>query len=234
MALLLSIETSTHSFSCALHRNGQLLSYEESVASQTTASLLAVMIEKLFEDAQEKNNNLNGVIVASGPGSYTGLRIGVATAKGICYALNVPLISVETLYLMAYQFKNSFPSLLERGAGDEVLLCPMRDARRMEVYCALFDNHLNGIELTQAKIIDEKSFSDKLNHPIYFFGEGSDKCKNIIQHPNAKFISDIKPSSKDLGEIGFQKFQQNHFEDVEHFEPFYLKDFIIKKPNPVF
>jgi tRNA threonylcarbamoyladenosine biosynthesis protein TsaB len=238
MALLLSIETSTHSFSCALHQDGQLLSFEESIAAQTTASLLAVMIEKLFEDAQEKKNNLCGVIVASGPGSYTGLRIGVATAKGICYALNIPLVSVETLYLMAYQFKNSFSSLpiaigMERGAGDGVLLCPMLDARRMEVYCTLFDNHLSIIEPTQAKIIDEKSFSDKLNHQIYFFGEGSDKCKNIIQHPNAKFISDIKPSSKELGEIGFQKFQQGHFEDVEHFEPFYLKDFIIKKPNPV-
>src|SRR5258708_16434095 len=134
MVSLLSIETSTHSFSCALHQNGKLTAMEESISDQTTASMLAVMLDKLFVDAQIKKDQLNGVAVAAGPGSYTGLRIGVATAKGICYALGIPLVSVNTLYLMAYQVLNYSPFLLEGGSGGEVLLCPMLDARRMEVY----------------------------------------------------------------------------------------------------
>ena len=233
MVSLLSIETSTHSFSCALHQNGKLAAIEESVSDQTTASMLAVMLDKLFVDAQIKKNQLNGVAVAAGPGSYTGLRIGVATAKGICYSLGIPLVSVNTLYLMAHQVLKSSPSLLERGSGGEVL-CPMLDARRMEVYCTLFDKDLHLIEPTQAKVIDEASFSQHLEtQQIYFFGEGSDKCREIIKHPNAKFISGIKPSAVTLGAIGFQKFSNSEFEDLEHFEPFYLKDFIVKKPNSV-
>ena len=230
MVSLLSIETSTHSFSCALHQNGKLAAIEESVSNQTTASMLAVMLDKLFADTQIKKNQLSGVVVAAGPGSYTGLRIGVATAKGICYALGIPLVSVNTLYLMAHQVLNA--SVKSRES--EALLCPMLDARRMEVYCTLFDGDLNLIEPTQAKVIDETSFFQHLDkHPIYFFGEGSDKCRETIKHPNAKFISGIKPSAAALGTIGFQKFSSGEFEDLEHFEPFYLKDFIIKKPNSV-
>jgi tRNA threonylcarbamoyladenosine biosynthesis protein TsaB len=227
MTLLLSIETSTHSFSCALHQDGNLIAFEESITEQSTASMLAATIDKLFRDTQCKKNQLNGVIVSSGPGSYTGLRIGVATAKGICYALSIPLISINTLYLMAHQAKNALVT------GD-ALLCPMLDARRMEVYCALFDKSLNVIEPTQAKVIDDTSFAEHLNQgPIIFFGEGSDKCQAMIKHSNAKFISAVKPAASILGEVGFQKFGKGDFEDLEHFEPFYLKDFIIKKPNSV-
>ncbi len=228
MALLLSIETSTHSFSCALHLEGKLMGVGESTESQTTASMLAVMIDKLFSEAQIKKDQLKGVVVASGPGSYTGLRIGVATAKGICYSLNVPLISINTLYLLAYQVKNTLDQ------SDSALLCPMLDARRMEVYCTLLNKNLEVVEPTQAKIVDENSFTEHLQQqPIYFFGEGSDKFQAVVKNASARFISGIKPFASALGELGYGKFAKADFEDLEHFEPFYLKDFLIKKPNSV-
>lgn len=228
MALLLSIETSTHSFSCSLHVDGRPIAYEQSIADQTTASMLAVMIEKLFTETEIKRDQLTAVIVASGPGSYTGLRIGVATAKGICFALSLPLIAINTLHLMAYQLRQTITP------KEDFLLCPMLDARRMEVYCTLFDQDINVVQPTEAKVIDEKSFSNQLDQRlIYFFGEGSDKCKEIIRHLNAKFVSGIKPTASALGDLGYQKFLAADFEDLEHFEPFYLKDFIIKKPNSV-
>ena len=227
MALLLSIETSTHSFSCALHLEGKLIGLGESASSQTTASMLAVMIDKLFNEAQRTKDQLKGVVVASGPGSYTGLRIGVATAKGICYALNVPLISVNTLNLLAYQIKGTLDQ------NDEALLCPMLDARRMEVYCTLLSKNLDVVEPTQARVVDEHSFTEHLHQSIYFFGEGSDKFRSVVKNANAKFIVGIKPSAAALGELGYRKFAKAEFEDLEHFEPFYLKDFLIRKPNSI-
>ena len=228
MALLLSIETSTHSFSCALHLEGKLIGVGESVGSQTTASMLAVMIDKLFSEASIKKDQLKGVVVASGPGSYTGLRIGVATAKGICYALNAPLISINTLYLLGYQVKATLDQ------NEAAFLCPMLDARRMEVYCTLLNMNLDVVEPTQAKVVDENSFTEHLQQqPIYFFGEGSNKFQGIVKNANAKFISGVNPSAAALGELGYRKLVTAEFEDLEHFEPFYLKDFLIKKPNSV-
>ena len=229
MALLLSLETSTHSFSCALHQEEELIAFKESLEEQTTASQLTMMIDLLFKDSGFKKKQLDAVIVAAGPGSYTGLRIGVATAKGICYALNIPLISVNTLSLMTWQFVNQLSGEYDL---ENAILCPMLDARRMEVYCMLADRTGKIIEPIQAKVIDEHSFSELLDqNKIYFFGEGSDKCKNSIQHPKAKFISGIKPLASSLGEIGFQKFANTEFENTDLFEPLYLKDFVIKKPN---
>jgi len=229
MVLLLSLETSTHSFSCALHQDGKRVAFKESLENQTTASLLAIMIDQLFKDLGIRKDQLGGVIVAAGPGSYTGLRIGVATAKGICYALNIPLISVNTLSLMTWEFLNQLSNEYDL---ENALLCPMLDARRMEVYCMLADKTGKIIEPTQAKVIDEQSFGVLLDQrEIYFFGEGSDKCKSLIHHSNAKFASGIKPSAPSLGMIGFQKFKNNEFENTDLFEPFYLKDFVIKKPN---
>src|SRR6478609_679208 len=160
MALLLSLETSTHSFSCALHQDEKLVAFKESLENQTTASLLTVMIDQLFKDTGIQKDQLSGVVVAAGPGSYTGLRIGVATAKGICFALNIPLISVNTLSLMSRQFVNQFSDKYDL---DDSLLCPMLDARRMEVYCMLTDKSGQIIEPTQAKVIDELSFSSLLD-----------------------------------------------------------------------
>jgi len=248
MALILSLETSTTICSAALHEDGTLLASKELLTPQSASSQLAPIIDQLLKESKISPKEIQAVAVASGPGSYTGLRIGVATAKGLCFALQVPLIAINTLELMAYQVVNSSssPSPLERGpglpaegrfspqAGGEALLCPMLDARRMEVYCLLADLDLNSVEQTQAKVIDEVSFTELLDRKsIYFFGNGADKCRDIIKHPNAKFMEGINPSAKQLGEMAFQKFSENEFEDLSSFEPHYLKEFMVKKPKTV-
>ena len=231
MALLLSLETSTQSCSAALHDDGVLVSSKVIETPRSAASQLAVMIDEVFHDANRKPQELKGVIVAAGPGSYTGLRIGVATAKGLCYALNIPIVSVNTLELMAFQFLET-DAVKKYIQNDNVILCPMLDARRMEVYCALLDHKLNYIEQVQAKVIDEESFKDMMEStPIFFFGDGADKCKDIIKHPNAHFSSGLIPLASSLGEIGYKKWKAGEYEDLVSFEPFYLKDFLIKKPN---
>jgi tRNA threonylcarbamoyladenosine biosynthesis protein TsaB len=230
MALLLSLETTAHSFSCALHQQGELIASREITEPQSTASMLAPAIEEIFQQSGLKKNQLEGVVVAAGPGSYTGLRIGTATAKGICYALNIPLISVNSLRLMAYQVASNPEFIL----ADQDLLCPMLDARRMEVYCMLLQKDLKVISETEAKVLDENSFQDIFSaHTIYFFGDGSEKFKSVVKNPQAKFIEAIHPSAVFLGKLGEEKFSKGEFEDLEKYEPFYLKDFVIKKPNLV-
>ena len=226
MAVLLSLETSTTVCSAALHENGKIQSSIELHIAQSASSRLAVVIDDLLELCDVQASQVDGVAVSAGPGSFTGLRIGVATAKGLCYALGVPLISVNTLELMTHQAKEfNF---------DNTLLCPMLDARRMEVYCLLADASLTVLESTEAKVIDELSFRSWLDQGVIsFFGNGSAKCKGIIRHPNARFIDGIIPSAVMLGELAFQKFEAKQFEDISAFEPFYLKDFMIRKPKSV-
>jgi len=235
MAFILSLETSTTICSAALHDDGKLIAVKELLTPQSASSQLAPIIDQLLRDAQISTKEIKVVAVASGPGSYTGLRIGVATAKGFCFALQIPLIAINTLELMAYQVKNySSLSLEEGGPSDEVLLCPMLDARRMEVYCLLSDFDLNSVEPTQAKVIDEVSFDEWLSQKtIYFFGNGADKCREIINHSNAKFLEGINPSAIQLGEMAFQKYVGKEFEDLSSFEPHYLKEFMVKKPKAV-
>ncbi len=226
MALILSLETATSVCSAALHADGKLVASSEYHVPQSTASKLSVLIDQLFKLADTSPSQLNAVAVSAGPGSYTGLRIGVATAKGFCFALNIPLIAVNTLELMTHQVasQHSF-------SGNE-LLCPMLDARRMEVYTLLADADLKVIESTEAKVIDELSYQSWLQkNKILFFGNGSDKCKETIRHGNAVFIPGVVPSAAKLGEMAFQKFNSNQFEDLATYEPYYLKDFMIKKPK---
>jgi tRNA threonylcarbamoyladenosine biosynthesis protein TsaB len=231
MALLLSLETSTQCCSAALHDDGVLVSSKVIETPRSAASQLAVIIDEVFHTANRKPQELKGVIVAAGPGSYTGLRIGVATAKGLCYALNIPIVSVNTLELMAYQFLES-DVVTNYIKNDNVILCPMLDARRMEVYCALMDHNLNYIEEVRAKVIEETSFKDIIDStPVFFFGDGADKCKDMIKHPNAHFSSGLIPLASSLGVIGYKKWKEAAYEDLVSFEPFYLKDFLIKKPN---
>lgn len=231
MALLLSLETSAQCCSAALHDDGVLVESKIMETPRLAASQLAVMIDEIFHLANRKAHELKGVIVAAGPGSYTGLRIGVATAKGLCYALNIPLVSVNTLELMAYQFLQE-NSTSKEHQNNSAILCPMLDARRMEVYCALFDYNLNYIEPVQAKVIDDKSFKEIIEStPIFFFGDGADKCKDIINHSNAYFSSGIIPRASSLGVMGYKKWKENGYEDLVSFEPFYLKDFLIKNPK---
>lgn len=226
MALILSLETATSVCSAAIHDDDRLIAVEEYDIPQSTASKLAVLIDQVLKKTKAEPSQLNAVAVSAGPGSYTGLRIGVATAKGFCYALNIPLIAINTLELITYQVAS------KESLSDNDLLCPMLDARRMEVYTLLADSNLKIIESTEAKVIDELSYQPWLEkNKILFFGNGSDKCKEMIRHKNAVFIPDIIPSAAKLGEMAFQKFKLNQFEDLAAYEPYYLKDFMVKKPK---
>jgi tRNA threonylcarbamoyladenosine biosynthesis protein TsaB len=221
MALVLSIETSTTVCSASLHNEGKLLALEITEVPNSAASQLAVMIDKLLGASGFSSRDLGAVAVSSGPGSYTGLRIGVATAKGICYALDIPLIAMNSLELMAAQVNES-----NRNGS---LLCPMIDARRMEVYTMLLDRDLGVIEPVQARIIDASSYEETLEgNEVLFFGNGAGKCRSVISHDRAKFIDGVFPSAAWLGRRAFDRFREGKFEDVMEFEPFYLKDFIAK------
>lgn len=225
MMRLLSIETSTQVCSVAIHQQGELIAFRELREPRSAASQLAPMIDAIMIESSTQSAMFDAVVVAAGPGSYTGLRIGVATAKGICFALNLPLIAVNTLDLVAQQGKE----LISNKAS---LLCPMLDARRMEVYCKLVDYSLNEVEPTQAKIIEATSFNEYLEkNPVYFIGEGAAKCREIISHANANFLDDVIPTATHLGKMGYRKWMQQDFEDAATFEPFYLKDFLIRKPT---
>ena len=217
MALILSIETATKSCSIAIAKNGQLLASKEEVSEKYSHSeQLTIFIDNLLKENSLTVADLDAIAISSGPGSYTGLRIGVSTAKGLCYALDIPLISVSTLEAMAQLMTNKYPNKI---------LCPMIDARRMEVYCALFGtNYQTEVE---AKVIDKHSFARKLEHEsLVFFGDGADKCQDVLIHPNAQFELGVYPSARGMIALAQQKFSEKQVEDVAYFEPFYLKDFV--------
>lgn len=218
MALILSLETATTACSAALAKDGALLALREVNEGYTHSENLTVFAEQVLKEAGVSFSDLDAIAVSKGPGSYTGLRIGVSAAKGFCFALDKPLIAINTLRAMA-----SGVSISERA-----LLCPMIDARRMEVYCAVYDEQGNEIRPVSAEIIDENSFSDILkNNKIIFFGDGAAKCRaKLGQHPNAVFIDNVFPSAAFLAPLAEQKFNEKKFEDVAYFEPYYLKDFI--------
>lgn len=225
MALILNIETATPLCTVALTSNGKLLAIRESYQDKSHASELTVFIDEVLQEAKKLISDIDAVAVGKGPGSYTGLRIGVSTAKGICYGLQKPLIAVGTLDILIRQAKltgweyskHNFPKLL----------CPMIDARRMEVFTCIEDEYGKTIEPVQARIIDRNSFDLYLsNYTLLFFGSGIDKCRTYLDHPNAVFLQDIYPTSTALGNIAEEKFMNSGFEDIAYFEPFYLKDFI--------
>lgn len=222
MPAILSLETSTDVCSVALSDGDTLLGEAVVHEPQAHASRLAPLIDQVIRDAGARFQDIRAVSVSSGPGSYTGLRIGTSTAKGLCYALDVPLIAVGTLELLAYQGK----AFNAEGS----FLCPMIDARRMEVYSLVTDAALNVIEPVAATIIDAGSFSELLEtNRMLFFGNGVAKCREVIRHPNALFMDGIFPSATSLGELTQQKFAAGEFEDLAQFKPFYLKEFAAKK-----
>jgi tRNA threonylcarbamoyladenosine biosynthesis protein TsaB len=224
MVRILSLETSTTVCSVALHENDSLLATAEFHLEHSHASKLAQLIDTVVKFSGIDLPHINAVAVSSGPGSYTGLRIGTSTAKGICFALNVPLIAIDTLTILSGQMQGM--------NVDRSLLCPMIDARRMEVYCSVTDAEGSVIQNVEAKIIDEKSFEDLLReHRMIFFGNGAEKCRNVITHTNAAFVDRVTPSAVQLGVMAYKKFQGAEFEDLYHFEPFYLKEFKAKKPS---
>lgn len=226
MSLILSLETSAKVCSVAIHDDAKLIITSEIHIEQSHASKLAVLVDEVKTKAGIELNQLSAVAVSSGPGSYTGLRIGTSTAKGLCYALNIPLISIGSLELLAFQMRNNN----HQGA----FLCPMIDARRMEVYCLITDAHLKIIHSIEAKVIEETSFSEYLDKgEVLFFGDGSDKCKEKITHKNARFESGIYPKASQVGFMAYDKLKHSKTEDLVNFEPHYLKEFMIKQPRSV-
>lgn len=219
MSTLLCIETSTQVCSCTLSQNGEIILNKESFQQQSHATLLGVFVNEIMGFVRENNLELDAVGVSSGPGSYTGLRIGVSQAKGLSFGLDVPLISLSTPEIMADMAKSSVEK--------DVLLCPMIDARRMEVYATFFDASLNIIRKTSPDIVDENSYRDLLNwNRIVFFGNGSEKCKTKINHPNASFLSDMHPLASGMVPLAEKAFAEEKFENSAYFEPFYLKEFV--------
>jgi tRNA threonylcarbamoyladenosine biosynthesis protein TsaB len=225
MAIILSIETSTPTSSIAIHDAGKLISSQHIHVDKSHAEYLTLSVKNLLDTSGLSIQKVDAVAVSKGPGSYTGLRIGTSTAKGICYALGAKLIAVNTLEAMAYG--------MAKYQQKSVLLCPMIDARRMEVYCLIATTDGQIIEKTQAKIIDTDEFSELItDNEIVFFGNGAHKCKSVFgNNKNAVFVNDIFPSAADVGALGWQAYQKNQFEDTAYFEPFYLKEFIAKKPS---
>lgn len=230
MALLLSIETSTAVCSVALSENGKLIALKETKEGMKHASQLTVFIQSILKENNNEVVDLDAIVISKGPGSYTGLRIGVSTAKGLCYGANIPLIAINTLECMSVPVASSISSKLNNASS--AWFCPMIDARRMEVFTAFFNNENSIQKETSADIIDENSYLDILaEREIVFFGDGSSKCKEMINHKNAIFIDNITPSAANMIGIADDKFNKAEFEDVAYFEPFYLKDFVATTPK---
>lgn len=223
MGVILNIETATTNCSVSISKDGKIVALkEDNDKSYSHAERLHVYIETILKEAQIKSYELDAISVSKGPGSYTGLRIGVSTAKGLCFALDTPLISIPTLRALAHQVNI-----------DEGVIVAMLDARRMEVYSAIYDANYEAIRETQAQILDETSFMDYLEKgKVYFVGNGVEKTKTIIQHPNAFFVEGKLPSSNEMGLLADAKFEKSDLEDVAYFEPYYLKDFVALKPKP--
>lgn len=221
MACILHIETSTDVCSVALSEDGAVLFSKEDFNGPQHAVTLGVFIDEVLSMADSHAKLIDAVAVSCGPGSYTGLRIGASMAKGICYGRNIPLIALPTLKVL------SVPILLMDELPEDALLCPMIDARRMEVYSAIYDRALNPVKEVSADIIDSNSYTEYLNdHPVYFFGNGASKCKEVIKHPNARFIDDIQPLARWMFPLADRQFWDKEFQDVAYFEPFYLKEFV--------
>lgn len=221
-SFILNIETSTTNCSVSLSKEGETFVLKEDYNnSYSHAERLHIYIDEVLKEANLKSSNLDAIAISKGPGSYTGLRIGVSAAKGLCYALDIPLISVATLDGLAQQIK------IEDG-----VIVPMLDARRMEVYSAVFNSEYKQIRETQAQILDTASFNEYLEKgKVYFIGSGVEKTKTLITHPNAIFVENKLPSANEMSKLAFDKHKKNDIEDIAYFEPYYLKDFIALKPK---
>lgn len=216
---ILNIETSTKNCSVSLAKDGKIIALKE-IAEQnfTHSEKLHLFIDEVIKKAGISYKDLSAMALSKGPGSYTGLRIGTSTAKGLCFALDIPLIALDSLEILAKQVN------LDNG-----LIIPMIDARRMEVYTAIFDQNHNKISETKALVIDENSFSD-ISEKACFIGDGAEKCKEVLTKENFIFLPEIiYPSANEISELSYQKFQQKAFEDIAYFEPFYVKEFFTGK-----
>lgn len=227
MSCILHIETSTNVCSVAVSEDGKVIFDKADRTGNNHAEALGSFVDEAMSFADSHAIPLDAVAVSGGPGSYTGLRIGVSMAKGVCYALDIPLLSVPTLQLMCV------PVLLRYDEmEDNALLCPMIDARRMEVYAALYDRALKPVREIQADVVDADTYRKWLDErPVYFFGNGAAKCMETIAHPNARLIEGIEPLAKWMMPLAEMKMLNDIHEDVAYYVPFYLKDFVAKTPK---
>lgn len=221
MPLILNLETATTNCSVSVATNGNLLAIKEhDTPNYSHSEQLHIFIQDVLKEAEIEFSNLDAIAVSKGPGSYTGLRIGVSAAKGLCFSLDVPLISIPTLKSMAHQAKSE---------GIDFVI-PVLDARRMEVYSAVFDQGINPIRETKAEIIDGNSFSEFVDKgKVLLLGNGAEKCKELLLHPNFSFDTALVPSAREMATLSHKKFEAGEFENVAYFEPYYLKDFILQK-----
>ena len=226
MSLILNIETATQHCSVGLADHGKIIAIRESNEKNIHASKVTVFTDEVCREAGIGMKDLDAIAVSMGPGSYTGLRIGVSTAKGFCYALEIPLLAVPTLQSMALKVSmlSDYP--------EDMLFCPMIDARRMEVYTALFDRDNRPVKDTEALIMDDNSFEEALKgHEIIYFGDGAEKGRDLLDPKGMKFLDGIQPSADGIAIISYDKFRKGQTEDLAYFEPFYLKDFIAGPPK---
>jgi tRNA threonylcarbamoyladenosine biosynthesis protein TsaB len=228
LSIILNIETSTKNCSVSIANKGEILAIKElNNGNYSHAEVLHPFIVDALKEVNLSSDKIDAVAVSKGPGSYTGLRIGVSAAKGLCFAFSKPLISIDTLTSLSHSIS------IEKG-----FIVPMLDARRMEVYSTILDKNYKAIREIKAEIINENSFSEYLNiSKVYFLGDGSAKCKEIIKHKNAVFIDDKFPSAKEMAKLSYEKHKKNDIENVAYFEPFYLKDFVVipqKKKKPIY
>jgi len=223
MACILHIETSTDLCSVAVSEDSQVIFHQE---NHNHAEHLGSMVDEALSFTDSHAIPFDAVAVSCGPGSYTGLRIGVSMAKGVCFGRDLRLISVPTLELMCV------PLLLGEKIEEGALLCPMLDARRMEVYAGLYDRSLHPVRAVSADIVDGSTYREWLDRqPVYFFGNGAQKCMEVIDHPNARYIDGVVPEARWMQPLAERRFLQEQFEDVAYFVPFYLKDFVAKTPK---
>ncbi|MCH5301644.1 MAG: tRNA (adenosine(37)-N6)-threonylcarbamoyltransferase complex dimerization subunit type 1 TsaB [Prevotella sp.] len=226
MSCILHIETSTAVCSVAVSEDSQVIFQQEDHSGPNHAERLGSMVDEALSFTDNHAIPFDAVAVSCGPGSYTGLRIGVSMAKGICYGRDLKLIAVPTLELLCV------PVLLRELAEDEALLCPMLDARRMEVYAGIYDRALRPVREVQADVVDAETYKAFLDErPVYFFGNGAKKCMESINHPNARLIEGIEPLAKWMQPLAERRLLQGQTEDVAYFVPFYLKDFVAKMPK---
>ena len=244
--MILCLETSTAVCSVALVKDGKVIALRESLDGQNHAEKITIFIDEVMKEANVAYRDLDAVATSMGPGSYTGLRIGVSTAKGLCYAMEKPLIAVDTLAAMAYGFKDYKTTRLQdykevaetqssefKAQSSESILCPMIDARRMEVYSAFFNDKLERVSETNAIIIDENSFMDvKQNNHLYLFGDGADKLASLFENDeNITVVEKFHCSAAYMAELADKAFKTNDFVDTAYFEPFYLKNFVPGMPK---
>ncbi len=223
MAIILNIETTTKNCSVSLAESGRLVAIRElNDGGYSHGENLHVFIEDVLKDAAKSFADIQAIAVSKGPGSYTGLRIGVSAAKGLCFSLDIPFIAVDTLGSLASSIQ----------IDEKEVTIPLLDARRMEVYSAVYDSNNMQIREIKAEVIDEHSFSEYLTKSkVYFLGDGAHKCKEILLHENAIFLDGYFPSAKQMAQLSYDKYKISDIEDVAYFEPFYLKDFLITKPK---